>query len=123
MKPHLVYAAFIVVAFSFTARVNGQAFPPIAPVATSYTISPAEAGLAIDTLYLPKGFTLKFDPSIRSVDWSVSKIRIEEGATIDLSASQTVPARAGNGSPPPGQAGYCATGAGGAPGGDGKAGL
>ncbi len=119
---HLIVPAFLLTVTCIKAA--GQQFPVIQPGQTSYTISPAEAsGLVINTLYLPDGFTLKVDPSVKSVDWIVDKIVIGVGATIDLSAPQTKPARAPNGVAPPPQASWCATGATGAAGDKGVAGL
>jgi hypothetical protein len=103
---------------------RAQTFPPIQPGATSYVITPEEAtGLVINTLYLPKGFTLKVDARVKSIEWNVDKIKIEEGATIDLSAPLAKPSKAADGGPPPGQAGYCTAGVGGAAGGNGTSGT
>jgi len=75
--------------------------------------------MAFGTLYLPKGFTLRFDQRIKSVNWSVNNVVFDDGATIDLSASDPKPPRAHDGASRTGQQGYCTPGDGGDPGGDG----
>jgi hypothetical protein len=105
------------------ARQSVATYPPIAPGDTSYTVPASEASLIIGTLYLPKSFTLKFAPDVRSIDWTVSTISFEENATVDLSPSQAKPPRGKDGGSVGGQAGYCTVGAPGGGGFDGIAGL
>jgi hypothetical protein len=103
--------------------VLAQTFPKITPGQVSYTITPSEAtGLVIDTLYLPDGFTLKVDPSVKSIDWIVNTIKIGVNATIDLSAPQSKPPTAPSGGSQ-NQAEYCVVGHDGVPGGNGAAGA
>lgn len=102
--------SLIAIAPAFCYPAAAQNFPVIQPGQTSYTITPDEVSGIIDTLYLPDGFTLKVDPRVRTIDWSVKKIKIGAGVTIDLSASDVKPPKASNGAPKP-QAEYCQPGA------------
>jgi hypothetical protein len=113
----------ILCAFGLSAPSFGQAFPPIQPGQTSYTVTADEAsGLVINTLALPENFTLKVDPSVKSINWIVSKIVIGSNATIDLSAPQDKPPRARDGGGMR-QAQHCVAGLGGIPGGNGMPGA
>ncbi len=78
--------------------------------------------MQIATLCIPKGHTIKFAHDVKDVSWSVLRLRIEEDATIDLTAMQVKPSTAHGGAPPAGQASYCAQGAAGNPGGTGETG-
>ncbi|EJL78304.1 hypothetical protein PMI15_04368 [Polaromonas sp. CF318] len=120
----IVQITFIVgLVFDATAQVPVGQFPPLAAGQLVYVIPMDQAsGLIIDTLYLPKNVTLKAGEGVTAIDWSVKTIRIEENATIDLSAPQAKPGRAADGAPPPRQASYCAVGAAGAAGAGGTPG-
>lgn len=67
-------------------------------------------GLVIDTLFIPKGKTIRVAPDVKAISWTVKTLRVEANATIDLSAPQDKPARAADGGGPPKQAGYCSPG-------------
>lgn len=121
------FCAAAALGFAALAAVDqaaAQTFPPIQPGQTSYVIKPEEAnGLIIGTLYLPKDFTLKVDPGVRSINWSVSVLKFDDGATIDLSAPEQQAAGGGDGGKPQPQGGYCTQGQAGQPGGNGAPGL
>ena len=118
----LIFAALLAPpAWSQVQSLSVGQFPPL-DGSNTYRITPADANLIIDRLYLPKGFRLYTAPDVMDVDWSVKTIAFEEDVTIDLSANPSSPPRGSNGAPPPPQAGYCTTGGGGAPGGNGGAG-
>lgn len=93
-----------------SATVYGAAFPDFQGK-NEYVVTPENAvGLVIDTLYIPRGKTIRVAPGVKRISWTVKNIRIEEDATIDLSAVQTPPQKAANGGGPPPQVGYCARG-------------
>lgn len=79
-------------------------------------------GLVIDTLYIPKGKTIKVAPGVTQISWTVRTIRVDEDTTFDLSADQAVPGKAADGGGPPPQPGYCQHGRGGYAGHDGTPG-
>ncbi len=79
-------------------------------------------GLVIDTLYIPKGKTIRAGPGVTQISWTVKTIRVEEDTTIDLSAEQAVPRKAADGGAAPHQVGYCKHGLDGHPGHDGTPG-
>lgn len=119
-------AAVVVLAYAGAVQAQQALaqFPVLAPGQTEYVVTQDQAnGLIIDTLYLPKGVTLRPGPGVRSINWSVRVLKIDEGATIDLSAPQAKPPKAANGAAPPRQAGYCTPGVAGAAGAGGTAGA
>lgn len=88
-----------------------------------YIVTPENAsGLVIDTLYIPKGKTIKAGPGVTAINWSVTTIKIEEGATFDLSAPQDVLPKAADAVGQPPQHGYCTNGEEGYPGSPGQKG-
>jgi hypothetical protein len=97
-------------------------YPPLSPGQTTYVITAGDANLTIPILCIPQGVTLKVDPSVTNIVWSVGQLIFEQNATIDLSNSTLKGGRGGDGAPPPGQASYCKQGGAGAAGGGGQTG-
>ena len=122
-------------------------YPTFAAGETTYVVTPCEANLIIDTLYIPSGYTIQAGPGVTSMNWQVTTLKFGTNATIDLSVLQPAPyppvsvtgaplpvpyshayraAHGAFGAGPPQQADYCIGGQGGAPGGggaDGAAGV
>jgi hypothetical protein len=66
-------------------------YPPGAVAGGTYTVKPSEAKQSIENLVLPDGFTLKLDPSIRTIHWSVKRLSFGINAVFDVSSPQAIP--------------------------------
>ena len=121
---------FTIILLALTSYTNAtevqtlSKFPPLAPGQKTYVIQENEAsGLIIRNLVIPDGVTLKLAPGVSGIDWTVLEISFGKNSTIDLSASDHVPAQAADGAPPPPQAPYCKIGVSGSPGAKGADGA
>ena len=80
-----------------------ERFPVFPAGVTEYVVGPSDATLWIERLIIPDGHSIKVDPSVTSIDWTVRTIAFGRDATIDLRRSTSTPPKASNGPPPPGQ--------------------
>lgn len=74
-----------------------ERFPVFPAGVTEYVVSPSDATLWIERLIIPDGHSIKVDPSVTSIDWTVRTIVFGRDATIDLRRSTSRPPKAANG--------------------------